>query len=179
MPAPKHYFILTVLLIIVVCVNLVNAHPVLADGETPPEPPAATETAAEPSVESAPEPVEAAATPVAEALTQVPESTDVIVLDENGSSVPLATQEAAEITAVVDPIWCPAGVLPGGAGCSTSYSTIIALVNNMRDNPSDYDEHGVIYFTTDPGTQSFSLTDDGASLGSSFDTLKNFNLTLQ
>jgi hypothetical protein len=76
-------------------------------------------------------------------------------------------------------MWCPAGVLPGGTGCSGNFLTISALVNNMRNNASNYDEPGVIYFTANPGSQSLTLTDAGTSLGGSYDTLKNYNLTLQ
>ncbi|HLO31095.1 MAG TPA: HYR domain-containing protein [Anaerolineales bacterium] len=188
MTAKKHPSILTIFLIVVVCANLFNVRSVLADGEPPTEPPAATqvETEAPPEatpapVQSTPEPVEvtaeATATPAAEALTQVPESTQVVVVDESGNSVPLATQEAAEITKATDPIWCPDGVLPGGAGCSTSYSTISDLINNMVSNTSSYTQNGVIYFTANPGSGNFNLTT--TTLTTDFDTLKNYNLTLQ
>jgi hypothetical protein len=40
---------------------------------------------------------EASATPIAEILTQIPESTEVVVIDENGTPVPLASVDAAEI----------------------------------------------------------------------------------
>ena len=129
----------------------------------PTEPPAATEAATEQPAESTPEPVqatEAPATevPATEALTQVPEGTEVVVLDEDGNSVPLATQEAAEIVAVIDPMWCPEGVLPGGAGCSAGYSAISDLINNMVSNTSFYTQNGVIYFTADPGAGTLNLS---------------------
>jgi hypothetical protein len=57
--------------------------------------------------ETTPLPEELTPTPVAELLTQVPESTEVIVLDENGETLPLASEEASEIVEVVDPMWCP------------------------------------------------------------------------
>jgi len=196
MPFRKHHLIPTIILVIVLGANFLSVRPVHADGENPPEPPAPTQVATEPSteppaepsaestpepVEATPEPVEATATPLAEVLIQAPENTEVIVLDENGDSVSLASQEAAEIAEVTDPMWCPAGVLPGGSGsgCTSNFLTITALINHMRNNPSNYDEPGVIYFTPDPGTRSFTLTDAPTSLGSSFDILKTFDLTLQ
>ena len=135
MTANKHHWILTILLIIVVCANLLNVTSAHADGETPTEPPAPTQVETEPTqppVESTPEPFGIEATPIAEILTQVPDNTEVIVLDEEGNSVPFATEEAAEITEIVDPMWCPAGVLPGGVGCSGNFSTISTSHQHAR-----------------------------------------------
>jgi hypothetical protein len=192
MPFRKHHLIPTIILVIVLGANFLSVRPVQADGENPPEPPAPTQVATEPSteppaeppaestpepVEATPEPAEATATPLAEILIQAPENTEVVVLDENGDSVPLVSQEAAEIAEVVDPIWCPEGVLPGGAGCSASYTTISDLINNMVSNTAFYSQNGVIYFTADPGTGTFNLSP--TTLTGDFDTLKNYNLTLQ
>ncbi len=114
---------------------------------------------------------------VAELLSEVPENTDIVVLDENGETVSLAEQEAADIILEEDPMWCPAGVLPGGAGCSANYSNISSLINNMRSNTGAYNEDGIIYFTSGNTNASFSLTT--SSLGNSdFNTLNDFNLTL-
>src|SRR5689334_1610874 len=155
MTTQRQHSFLAALLIIVLCVSMLHIQPVLADGETPPEP-SVTEVPTEPPTVTdvvtelpteAPIAEEATATPIAEILTQAPESTQVVVLDETGNSVPLATQEAADIIAVNDPMWCPAGVLPGGAGCSASYGTINALINNMVSNTAAYSQNGVIYFT--------------------------------
>jgi hypothetical protein len=119
------------------------------------------------------------AEPVVELLEGVPENTDIIVLDENGEVVPLVTQEAEGIILEEDPMWCPVGVLPGGAGCSTNYSNISSLLSNMRSNTSAYQEDGTIYFTANSGG-SFSLTTASSSLGNSdYNTLKVYNLTLQ
>lgn len=185
MTVRKHYSICAAILIFVVCANLLNVRSVLADGETPTEPPAPTQVETEPSVESTPVPVEstpdpteATAVPVQEILTQVPENTQVVVLDENGKSVPLATEEAAQIAEVVDPMWCPEGVAPGGAGCTTNFASISLLINNMVSNTASYAQNGVIYFTASPGAGTLNLTE--ANMGApAFNTLKNFNLTLQ
>lgn len=182
MPSKKQNFILTSFLITAVFASLFNVRAVLADGEIPTEPPAATEVPTDAPtqapVEATPEPIEVTTTPIAEALTQVPEGTDLVLLDESGNPIPLATAEAASTTEIIDPMWCPEGVLPGGPGCSSNFATITALVNNMRTNSSFYDENGIIYFTASSGG-SLTLTDTGTSLGTSYDILKNFNLTLQ
>lgn len=192
MPTRKLHAFFTILLVIALCASSLSVRSAHADGETPTEPPAPTQVATEPPtespteppvtstpepVEATQEPVEATATPLAEILTQVPDSTNVVVLDENGNSVPLTTQEAAEIAQGTDPMWCPEGVLPGGTGCSTGFPTISALINNMVSNTSFYTQNGVIYFTADPGTGTFNLSP--TTLTGDFDTLKNHNLTLQ
>lgn len=73
-----------------------------------------TETPTEPtdgSVTTAP-----AEPTVAELL---PENTTLVVLDENGETLPLVSVEAANILETGDPVWCPAGQEPGtGAGCT-------------------------------------------------------------
>ncbi|HET9915367.1 MAG TPA: HYR domain-containing protein, partial [Anaerolineales bacterium] len=87
-------------------------------------------------------------------------------------------QEAAEITEVVDPMWCPEGVSPGGAGCTTNFPSISDLLNDMVTNTASYTQNGVIYFTVNPGTGVFELSPTTLP-GGDFDTLKPYNLTLQ
>ena len=150
----------------------------------PTEPPV---VATEPPVVETPIPTEVASTeetpvieeqaPIAELLTQAPENTDLVVLDENGEALSLTSQEALNTILETDPMWCPAGVLPGGVGCTTNFATIALLIADMTANTTTYDENGIIYFTTTPGA-SFSLTT--TSLGTTdFNTLNDFNLTLQ
>ena len=196
MTAKQQQFLLTLFLILVVCVNLFNAGSVHADGETPTEPPAPTQVEAEPTeaatdvptelpveetpipVEATPVPEEATATPIAEILTQVPESTEIVVLNEEGDSIPLVSQETAEIMEVVDPMWCPEGVLPGGPGCTKNFTSIASLINNMESSPGIFAQNGVVYFTSNPGSGKFHL-DPTTLTGGAFETLNNFNLTLQ
>ncbi len=126
-------------------------------------------------VEETPDIVEPA--PIVDLLTQAPDNTELVVLDENGEALPLTSQEALNTILETDPMWCPAGVLPGGAGCTTNFGSINLLITDMVNNTTTYDENGIIYFTTNPGA-SFSLTT--ASLGAAdFNTLNDFNLTLQ
>jgi hypothetical protein len=175
MASKKHTFIAAVLLVILLGVNLLNVQVVLADGETPTEPPVATQVASEqptePPVEStpgpveetatpvpagsetssavaSPEPVEAESTPVAGILSDVPEDTSIVVLDQSGQPVALGTQETADAVVNSDPIWCPAGVTPptpGVNGCSASFPSITALLTAMRTDPTSYDQDGTIF----------------------------------
>ncbi len=158
-----------------------------ATEEPPAEEPVATEPppTEEPSATEEPPTEEAVADeetapeeePVTELLSDMPENTEIVVLDENGEAVPLVAQEAADIILEEDPMWCPAGVLPGGLGCSVNFPNISSLINNMRSNTGAYDENGIIYFTSGNTNASFSLTT--SSLGTSdFNTLNDYNLTL-
>ncbi len=171
------------------------------------ETPSATEAPTQaPAVESTPTatdaPVAAEETPAsaeqnpdgeeAEALDilqTLPENSDIIVLDENGNPVSLASQQAVDIILETDPMWCPviAGVptLPGGAGCTINFATGQALINDMdASNPgssiSSYEQDGIVYFTTNPGG-SFALIPGGGSAidTADYNALKGYNLTLQ
>lgn len=123
-----------------------------------------------PAEEEAPEPA---------LFEQIPSDTEVVVLDENGETIPLASEAALDVILDTDPMWCPAGVQPGGAGCTTNFATINALLTDMRNNTGNYTQDGVIYFTANPGA-SFSLTTAVSSLGNGdFNTLNDYNLTLQ
>ena len=96
---------------------------------------------------------------VIELLSDVPENTDVIVLDENGETVSLVEQEAADIIVEEDPMWCPANVLPGGNGCTTNYPSISALIDELRSSRrANYEQDGIIYFTSGNTNASLSLT---------------------
>jgi hypothetical protein len=80
-------------------------------------------------------------------------------------------------------MWCPAGVLPGGAGCSTNFASSQALIDDMdNSNPnttdSIYEQDGTIYFTADPGG-SFLLLRGSEIQNLDYDALKIYNLTLQ
>lgn len=148
--------------------------------DVPPEEEAVPEAEA-PAVE---EPV--AEEPVAEpVLAQLPEGTEVVVLDAEGQVVPLVSQEAADIIELVDPMWCPAGVLPGGAGCTTNFATPQALIDNMdSSNPattnSIYEQNGIIYFTATPGGSFTLVPGTGNALETNdYNALRQYSLTLQ
>jgi cell division septation protein DedD len=202
----KRFALTTLFLVFILCLSLANVNSALADDSTPTEPPSAAEAAAETPVpateapvESTPVPVEATSTPepaqaaageaastaeevpVTELLSQVPDDTNLVVLDENGEALSLASQDAAEIIAEADPMWCPEGVLPNGPGC-TGNLTIAALLALMQANAGGtFSQNGVIYFersSITTYTTAFVLDDSASSLGVSFDTLKAYNITL-
>src|SRR5687767_846987 len=201
----KHHFLNSFLsVILILSLTLMNVNVALADDGATPEPQVTAEPTEEPvqsTAEPTEPPVEATesplvntsaptevpieqapvteteeAAPIAELLTQAPENTDLIVLDENGEALSLTSQEALNTILETDPMWCPAGVLPGGTGCTTNFSDISLLIADMIANTGTYDENGIIYFTSTPNA-SFSLTT--TTLGADFTTLSGFNLTLQ
>ncbi len=196
----NRHFVWSLLLIVAVLVSLLNVNVALADDSTPPPPP--TEEPTEPPVEPTQPPV-AEETPVSvvetplseeqppveeeaevlEVLDELPENTEIVVLDENGNPISLASQEALDVILEDDPMWCPNNTLPGGAGCRnfTGANGIVNLLADMRANTAIYDSPAtsIIYFTSNPGNGAFTLTDAAGSLGSGdFTTLRTTNITL-
>ena len=203
--------ILSVFLILTVLANLVNVNVALADDTTPTPPPTeeptqppvestetpvveptatqlpeATPTAeatAEPTVEETPTATETA--PVFELVTDLPQNTDVVILDENGNPLPMASTEAAAILVEADPIWCPAAQAiptPGANGCTTN-QTITTLLTLMQTNAGGtFSQDGIIYLER-PGGAGFTtpliLSDGASSLGASFTSISSFNMTIQ
>src|ERR1700690_2123359 len=92
-------------------ISAISVIPARADDGAPP-PPAA------PAAAEGPAGVTTAAAPTL--LSQVPAGTNVVAVNNVRHKVSLASQEAAQIVASGDPIWCPTGVVPGGATCSPS-----------------------------------------------------------
>jgi hypothetical protein len=121
-------------------------------------------------------------------LSKMPEGTDVVVLNENGDQVSLASQEAVDIVQIVDPMWCPQGVAPGGTGCTANFADSQALIDDMDASnpgstvlPTQYEQNGIIYFTVDPGPGSFRLVLGGGDAlnATDYNVLKSYNLILQ
>ncbi len=84
----------------------------------------------------------AATATVAAILTQAPAGTTLVVLDQNGNALPLATQAAAKTVKKGDPIWCPAGQKPGGAGCTAAETTVASLITDLASESGA----GTVYF---------------------------------
>ena len=93
----------------------------------------------------APQPAEDAAPVVEEAappadpnlLAELPDNTSVTVLNADGQSEPLATQDAANaIASTTDPIWCPLGQppIPDQNGCTPPFTSFADLLNHLSGN---------------------------------------------
>ena len=207
MTAKKHHSILTLLLITMLCINLLNVQVVHADDGTPTEPPAPTqvetEPPTEPPVEPTSTPVEITPTaetfeatpspeavadedvPAAIAFPQALENTDIVVLDEQGQALVLGSQDTANALVSSDPVWCPESVsipTPGANGCSTSFGSITELLVAMQADPQSFSQNGTIFLEQTDGsgfTTPLTLDDSSASLGTSFNSLNLYNLTVQ
>ncbi len=192
MKKTAHFTFSIVFLILMLCLSLANAGTVFADegtptdipvvetAETPTEPPVA---ATEAPVDATPAPEEVGATPAEESvqdiLAQLPENTDLVVVDQQGDVIPLAAADALEIVQAEDPLWCPVGAALNNASCRsfTGPNAISDMLTAMRNSTNDYNEDGIIYFTSTVN-QSLTLTDAGGSLGGDFNTLRLYDLTL-
>lgn len=90
---------------------------------------------------------------LAEALAEFPQDTQIVVLDESGEELSLACEAAMVTMAASDPIWCPTGVMPGGAGCTAAVATMAELFPLL----SDMSGAGTIFFTTSYNTNDVVL----------------------
>lgn len=103
-------------------------------------------------------------------LQDLPADTSIVILNENGEVLPLATQEAAEVMAVADPMWCPASATTVTAACVNA-ATITALLPLLTTK----NENGIIYFSATYFTN--DVTFNGENL--SIDQLGDNALTIQ
>lgn len=165
--------------------------PVETQPEEPPVQDAAEEEAA-PQTPSEPAPVleEVPTSDAVESIfAEVPLDTEVVVLDEEGNTVPLATEEAAQTITNGDPQWCPVGVTPGNAACTPARTTFSDMLNDLSalNGGAGPNVAGVIWIhkdynsatavsniaaVDDVGVTSFTL--DGLSLTN----MANFALTI-
>jgi hypothetical protein len=76
----------------------------------------------------------------------------------------LASQEAADIVMTGDPMWCPGATPPGGAGCTTSYTTFDALLTEL--GLGAYTGDGTIYVAEsyNSGLEPNDISIDGTAL---------------
>ncbi len=139
----------------------------------------------DPAVETV---VEVEVAEVVEALADA----DLVLVDANNEVVPLASEEAADILSVRDPMYCPAGLAYGDLGCSPARANMADAIADAAGNGGTiYVESGtftgftltgfngadlVIVGGTGGGTTSFNsqiyLTDNSANI-----TLRNFTAT--
>ncbi len=107
---------------------------------------------------------------VAEVVAQL-DTANLVLLDENGQSIPLASNQAAEVLNAPDPIGCPPGVLPiswggTGLGCTASYTSIQAAINDplVISGWTVYVEAGVYHEQVTISKANVTLMGDPGSL---------------
>jgi len=160
-----------------------------ANTEATSEPMAGADATQEPTVDSeaTPEPTideagqesgEETDITIADALIQAPEGTDIVIVNADGESEPLASQKAEDIAATADPMWCPNGVAPvaNTDGCSDSFTTMTALITWLKANDPDAD--GTIwiedaYDSAAEGVSGFDIN------GGDYTNLDQHSLTIQ
>ena len=152
------FFLIVPLLAAVMLASAAFPLAALADDATPPPAAGTSDESSAPAATAivptptptwiAPTPQEAAPSLAPEALaapsdlSALPADTSVVVLDSDGASLPLATNEAADIIASGDPIWCPTGYLPGAPECTAAVATITDLILALGSESGA----GTIYF---------------------------------
>lgn len=193
------YTLLIGALFLALVLSAMNTAPAFADESAPPEETTTQETestepeeAIEETEEStAPEEeatqttgesesaTETESTPIEEIIEQLPEDTELVVLDENGEALSLATQQAEETARLGDPRWCPVGVTPGGAGCSPAFTSFLDLINWLDINDPALGKAGVIWVEA---SYDSSSNDAGATdiiiNGLDLPTMANYALTI-
>src|SRR5690349_18578275 len=162
--------IFTVITMLAFLSSLVITTPAYADDETP--------TAESPLV------AEPAGSPDQEPL---PEDTGIVVLNEEGQPLPLATQAAADIIANGDPQWCPVGVTPNSATCTPNRTSLSDTISDLyaMNAGTGPNKAGVIWIheNYNSSTATGTVTDVGVTEftleGLNLTTMKNFALTIQ
>jgi len=148
---------------------------VVVTEETPqPEEAVSTETTTAPTeevvvTEASPEPT----------LEQLPENTTVTVINSDGETQPLASQESADaITSATDPMWCPVGQTPGSVDCTPSFPSFTELLTFLQANQGNaaYQQAGTIYIEQGAYAGGESSIDFN---NYAFTDFKNYDLKLQ
>jgi hypothetical protein len=153
MTTKNRFSLFAIVTIFVLVLSLLTPAIAFADDGTPPVP--TEEPVSPPTEEVVDETAPSEEEPtVAEVLEELPEGTEIVVVNEEGEAVPLATEEAAEIIVSGDPMWCPTGVQPGGAGCTSAFVVFNdgiggGLLPFLQANAGIYTGAGTIYVATD------------------------------
>jgi hypothetical protein len=108
---------------------------------------------------------------VPEILEAAPEGTELVVLDVNGEALPLASEAALANVFTGDPMWCPTGVLPGGDGCTKSFTKFNGeggLIDVLETQKATYFGAGTIYVESTYNATTAGDTTDNFIFISSF-----------
>lgn len=166
-----HLFLLMIAVIMALLAGTVGPYSVYADDGGTTEEPSGEET----PTSDVPSMGEEEAVSIPEVLEQAPDGTEIVVVNEAGEVLPLATEEAAEVIASSDPMWCPQDATPGDAGCTGSFPTfqglIAALTTDAASATPQYTGNGYIWVEdTYDGNDNAQIEFDGSvltNLGSS------------
>ena len=109
--------------------------------------------------------------PVAEAVQALDEA-DVVLLDEEGEALSMATQEAADALTAPDPQFCPAGLSYGDVGCGTSHNNMADAIQDALDAATNSGISGTIFVDAGSFT-GFTLS--GFTFGTSLTIQGNAN----
>lgn len=115
-----------------------------------------------------------------EVLDATPAGTDLVVLDESGEALPLATEAAAEIILTGDPMWCPSDKTPAdgvAGGCTASFSSFGALITELSNGTGTDAGAGTIYVAFDYNAT--TAGDAGNDIIFDYDAMHLTNLVFQ
>lgn len=127
---------------------------------------------------------------VAEIIVSLPENTELIVLDQEGEALPLASEAAEEAVHNGDPLWCPAGVAPkpGIGGCSPSFTSFnddggldTGLIAWLLANQASVAKAGVIWVESNYapiGGEGAPIVINGANFAVAGASMDDFALTI-
>ena len=128
---------------------------------------------------------------VPEILDAAPEGTEVVVLDEGGEALPLASAEAAETIQTSDPMWCPSSATTVTADCV--YDNELGAPGDGKLLDKIYDKiialgstAGTIYFTSSytandvyfTSSKAFNFKDSALTLQGGWDGNTALNSTI-
>jgi len=150
--------------------NTPTPEPQMATVESPSETPTPVGTSTTGDVLPTEEPT------LLDSVQALSNDTSVVVLDQNGQPMPLAAQDAAEAVVNGDPMWCPNGVAPGGAGCTSNFFSMADLLTFASSYINSQNVNGTIWITS--GNQIFeasAITIDGTT----YPNWANQSITLQ
>ncbi|MFN8410900.1 MAG: hypothetical protein U0Z26_00795 [Anaerolineales bacterium] len=116
-------------------------------------------------------------------LAELPQNTNVVVVSEQGSVLPLASQDAAQAIVHGDPVWCPVGVAPGGVGCTSPTTSFNTMLTNLTSQygATGPSKAGVIWIEDSYISNAVGFDPGGVSVlnGSSLTAMRDFALTIQ
>ncbi|MBN1303770.1 MAG: right-handed parallel beta-helix repeat-containing protein [Anaerolineales bacterium] len=113
-------------------------------------------------------------------LEQIPDNTEIIILNEEGESESMVTEDAIDTIENSDPVWCPQGQppTPGQNGCTDSFSSFDDLLRFLEENEDDpaFRQAGAIYFEEGAYSGDETVIDFNDY---DFDEFRNYDITLK